>query len=42
MSLIKASEITKTFSDVPALDGISLTVWDGEFMVLLGPSEPAS
>jgi multiple sugar transport system ATP-binding protein len=38
MSQLSASEITKKFGDVAAVDGISLTVRDGEFMVLLGPS----
>jgi multiple sugar transport system ATP-binding protein len=38
MAQIRAREITKKFTDVSAVDGISLTVWDGEFMVLLGPS----
>jgi len=38
MSVVSANEITKRFSDVAAVDGISLSVRDGEFMVLLGPS----
>src|SRR4029077_12125235 len=31
-------DIVKKFGEVPAVNGISLTVPDGEFMVLLGPS----
>jgi multiple sugar transport system ATP-binding protein len=38
MAQVTASEITKKFDDVAAVDGISLAVRDGEFMVLLGPS----
>ncbi|HEU0154969.1 MAG TPA: sugar ABC transporter ATP-binding protein, partial [Stellaceae bacterium] len=38
MAQISASGITKKFGEVAAVDGISLAVQDGEFMVLLGPS----
>ena len=38
MAVVAANEITKRFGDVPAVNGISLTVHDGEFLVLLGPS----
>src|SRR6476646_7992866 len=38
MSAVLARDIVKKFGDVPAVNGISLNVPDGEFMVLLGPS----
>ena len=38
MAAILTRDIVKKFGEVPAVDGISLTVPDGEFMVLLGPS----
>ncbi|CAN5573198.1 ABC transporter ATP-binding protein [soil metagenome] len=38
MSEIRLERIVKTFKDVRAVDDISLTVGQGEFMVLLGPS----
>ncbi|HUC61240.1 MAG TPA: ABC transporter ATP-binding protein [Alphaproteobacteria bacterium] len=38
MSAVETRDIVKKFGDVPAVNGISLTVPDGEFMVLLGPS----
>jgi multiple sugar transport system ATP-binding protein len=38
MAHIATSEIRKMFGEVAAVDGISLSVRDGEFMVLLGPS----
>ena len=38
MAAVSAAEISKKFGEVTAVDGISLTVRDGEFMVLLGPS----
>ncbi|MBV8491927.1 MAG: ABC transporter ATP-binding protein [Alphaproteobacteria bacterium] len=38
MAQVSATGITKKFADVAAVDGISLAVRDGEFMVLLGPS----
>src|ERR1700756_1162062 len=38
MAAVLANEIFKKFGDVNAVDGISLAVRDGEFMVLLGPS----
>jgi len=38
MAQVSASGITKKFGDVAAVDGISLSVRNGEFMVLLGPS----
>ncbi|HEX5454803.1 MAG TPA: ABC transporter ATP-binding protein, partial [Stellaceae bacterium] len=38
MSAVMATNIIKSFAEVNAVDGISLAVPDGEFMVLLGPS----
>ena len=38
MGIVATSNIRKTFGGVNAVNGISLTVRDGEFMVLLGPS----
>ncbi|MGH6670581.1 MAG: ABC transporter ATP-binding protein [Xanthobacteraceae bacterium] len=38
MAAVIARDITKKFADIPAVNGISLTVPEGEFMVLLGPS----
>ncbi len=38
MSNIQLANITRRFGDVTALDDISLTVNDGEFFVLLGPT----
>ncbi len=38
MGAVATSNIRKTFADVAAVNGISLIVRDGEFMVLLGPS----
>ena len=38
MATVSAREIRKQFADVTAVEGISLAVKDGEFMVLLGPS----
>ena len=38
MGVVATSNIRKTFGEVSAVEGISLTVRDGEFMVLLGPS----
>jgi len=38
MAAVLTRNITKTFNDVAAVNGITLTVPDGEFMVLLGPS----
>ena len=38
MATVAAKEIRKQFGDVAAVDGISLAVRDGEFLVLLGPS----
>ena len=38
MAHVATSEIRKLFGEVAAVDGISLSVRDGEFMVLLGPS----
>ena len=39
MAAVLTRNIIKTFGgEVPAVNGISLTVPDGEFMVLLGPS----
>ena len=39
MAAVLTRDIVKTFGgEVPAVNGITLTVPDGEFMVLLGPS----
>jgi multiple sugar transport system ATP-binding protein len=38
MAAISTREIVKKFGEVPAVNGISLEVPNGEFMVLLGPS----
>ena len=38
MAAVLTREIVKVFGEISAVDGISLTVPDGEFMVLLGPS----
>ena len=38
MAPVTATNIRKQFGDVVAVDGISLAVRDGEFLVLLGPS----
>jgi multiple sugar transport system ATP-binding protein len=38
VAAVSTSNITKHFGDVVAVDGISLAVRDGEFLVLLGPS----
>jgi len=38
MAEIRLEEVTKLFKQVRAVDDVSLTIADGEFMVLLGPS----
>ena len=38
MAAVSANEVSKTFGEITAVDGISLAVRNGEFMVLLGPS----
>jgi multiple sugar transport system ATP-binding protein len=38
MAEIELERITKLFKDVRAVDDVSLTISDGDFMVLLGPS----
>lgn len=38
MAAVLTRNIVKKFGEVPAVDGITLSVPDGEFMVLLGPS----
>lgn len=38
MAEIRIQSVSKTFSGQAAVDAVSLTVEDGEFMVLLGPS----
>ena len=38
MAAVSANEVSKKFSEVTAIDEISLAVRDGEFTVLLGPS----
>jgi multiple sugar transport system ATP-binding protein len=38
MAAVATTDIKKTFGTVAAINGVSLSVRDGEFMVLLGPS----
>ena len=38
MAAVVTQDIRKDFGDVAAVDGVSLSVRDGEFLVLLGPS----
>ncbi|MBL8710821.1 MAG: ABC transporter ATP-binding protein [Rhodospirillaceae bacterium] len=38
MAEVRLESVTKRFGDVVAVDGIDLTVADGEFVVLLGPT----
>ena len=38
MAVVEARNIDKYFGDVSVLDNVSLTVGDGEFLVLVGPS----
>jgi inositol-phosphate transport system ATP-binding protein len=38
MATIVTRDLTKTFGTVRAVDGIDLTIADGEFMAILGPS----
>jgi multiple sugar transport system ATP-binding protein len=38
MAEIRLAEVTKSFGAVTAVDGISLEIADGEFLVLVGPS----
>jgi multiple sugar transport system ATP-binding protein len=38
MAAVVTKDIRKDFGDVAAVDGVSLSVSDGEFLVLLGPS----
>jgi ABC-type Fe3+/spermidine/putrescine transport system ATPase subunit len=38
MAVVELDQITKTYGEVKALDGISLTIRSGEFFTLLGPS----
>ena len=38
MARIRIENVTRAFAGQPAVDDVSLTVEDGEFMVLLGPS----
>ncbi|EOM77313.1 sn-glycerol-3-phosphate ABC transporter ATP-binding protein UgpC [Rhodococcus rhodnii] len=38
MGSIRIRELTKKYGDVAAVDGISMDIDDGEFLVLLGPS----
>jgi multiple sugar transport system ATP-binding protein len=38
MAEIRLDQVTKLFKQVRAVDGVELTIADGEFMVLLGPS----
>ncbi len=38
MATIKLENLTKKFNDVIAVNSVSLTVKDGEFIILLGPS----
>jgi multiple sugar transport system ATP-binding protein len=38
MAEIRLEQVTKLFKQVRAVDGVALTIADGEFVVLLGPS----
>src|SRR5579871_6805040 len=38
MGSVEARNLQRSFGDVPALDNVSLSVQDGEFVVLVGPS----
>ena len=38
MANVILQEVTKKFRDVTAVDNLSLTIKDGEFLTLLGPS----
>lgn len=38
MSEVRLESVTKTFGDVTAVNAVDLTVQDGEFVVLLGPT----
>ncbi len=38
MAAIELADVTKAFGSVTAVDGVSLEIGDGEFLVLVGPS----
>ncbi len=38
MGYVETRDLRKVFGDVPAVDGVDLSVAEGEFLVLLGPS----
>jgi multiple sugar transport system ATP-binding protein len=38
MAAIRLDQVTKSFGSVTAVDGVSLEIGDGEFLVLVGPS----
>ena len=38
MARVTLSKLTKRYGDVTAVDGLDITIADGEFLTLLGPS----
>ena len=41
MTLLEASNVRKLYGEYCALDGVSLSVGDGEFVSIIGPTAPA-